>query len=239
VSICRKIFSKIDDHLEEILALRDTRRLKADGSFVTEGDLLCESLVMEFVAGLPVDFVVISEESPLPEVDLQRGNVLVVDPIDGTENFTSGLSEWGVGISIFHEGAHQESGIALPEMGRSLVTGDRIRKFESRIQGLSSSLKKKDLVTVFERFEYRVMGCCMYNMYNVIRGSYRVFENFKGANSWDILPGLNLALEHGLYVEVNGEQYHGELLRPDKKICFRVSHKQDCDPGERPVDRSG
>ena len=34
----------------------------------------------------------------------------------------------------------------------------------------------------------------MYNMYNVIRGCYRQFLHLKGCYSWDILPGMNLAL---------------------------------------------
>ena len=81
-----------------------------------------------------------------------------------------------------------------------------------------------DLARMEPSPEYRIMGCSMYNMYNVIRGAYALFENFKGANCWDILPGLNLALEHGCEVEVNGETYHGEFLPPTARYRFKVRH---------------
>ena len=35
------------------------------------------------------------------------------------------------------------------------------------------------------------MGCCAYNMLNVVRGSYKSFSNLNGAYSWDVLAGFN------------------------------------------------
>jgi len=67
-----------------------------------------------------------------------------------------------------------------------------------------------------------MIGCCVVNMMSVIRGSYLSFENPKGANSWDILAGINLALEHGLYVVVNGKPYTGEYLPAAGKYTFKV-----------------
>lgn len=70
------------------------------------------------------------------------------------------------------------------------------------------------------------MGCCMYNMYNVIKGSYAEFCHLKGCFSWDILPGLNLALENNLYVEVDGQEYKGQFLAPNVRYKFRVLNAQ-------------
>jgi fructose-1,6-bisphosphatase/inositol monophosphatase family enzyme len=106
--------------------------------------------------------------------------------------------------------------IALPELDIYLKTGDTVPNYESRIYGISSSLLKEDLLNLEEGFEYRIMGCSMYNMYNVISGSYAIFQNPKGAHSWDILPGLNLAVENRIY--------NGEFLQPNKKYRFRVEH---------------
>ena len=147
---------------------------------------------------------------------------VMLDPIDGTENFTSGLVEWGVGISLYCKGVHSCSMILLPELSRSLMTGDTFEPFESRIHGVSSSLKLEDLGFLEEGFEYRMMGCSMYNMYNVIRGSYAVFENVKGVNTWDILPGINIAIEHGCNVKVDGEVYDGRFLPPIKKYRVKI-----------------
>lgn len=212
----------LDVHLSEVLCLRATRTKKTDGSYVTEGDLLVQKLVMEAAAvHLPLAKV-ISEELKGEAHDAMAGVTIVVDPIDGTENFTSGLPEWGVSICCYDNGAHAGSLIGCPEMSQWISTGDSFERHESRIRGLSSSLTKEDILRATGGFEYRVMGCCVYNMMNVIRGSYLSFENPKGAHSWDILAGVNLALEHGLQVNVNGKVYHGQYLSHTEKYRFKI-----------------
>ncbi len=225
MDICRDIYTLIQTHLDEILALRATGKLKADGTFVSQGDLLCERLIVEYLADCLEDYVLISEES---YGDLSRLSeseyVITVDPIDGTENFISGLKEWGVGVSIYRRGQHFQSMIALPELNVCLCTGDRLTRISnSRICGLSSYMTPQDFESLGGNFEFRIMGCCMYNMYNVIRGSYAQFQHLKGCYSWDILPGLNLALEHGLSISIDGNPYTGEFLMPGIKYKFVVN----------------
>ena len=131
-----------------------------------------------------------------------------------------------MGVSVYCDGVHEQSMIALPELGLSLFTGDRIDEVTgSRICGLSSYMSAGDFDRLDGSCEYRIMGCCMYNMYNVIMGSYSKFLHLKGAYSWDILPGINLAIEHGLNVSIEGKPYKGEFLMPGIKYHFEVSRK--------------
>lgn len=218
------IQGKIIMRLPHILTLRNERSMKSDESFVTEGDLLINRIIEEAAAAADAEIVVVSEEKVNEAVDFMHGYVIVVDPIDGTENFTSGLPEWGVSIACFHDGRHVGSLLACPEMNIWIKSGDKIPQFYSRIRGLSSSLSMEELIKATRGHEYRILGCCVYNMVNVIRGSFLSFENPKGANSWDILAGLNLALENNLKVTVNETAYSGEYLPPDKKYRFKVEH---------------
>jgi myo-inositol-1(or 4)-monophosphatase len=223
MNICKDIRNIIESNLERITALRANKQEKSDGSYVSEGDLLCEALIKTYIAENLEDFYLISEESPEDnELSFQKGNVIILDPIDGTENFVSGLKEWGVAVCYYKNGVHQQSMLALPELGLYLTTGDEVKRFNSRISGISSSLTKDDLLKLPTGFEYRIIGCAVYNMYNVVVGSYYSFENPKGAYVWDIIPGLNMALEHGLNVTVNNNPYHGELLRPNQKYIFKI-----------------
>ena len=226
MNICKEIYTIIGEHIEEILSLRSTRMLKSDGTFVSRGDYLCEKLVFDFISANVSNCLVISEESSVDISQIDNYDwVVIVDPIDGTENFVSGLKEWGVGVSVYKQGQHHQSMIALPELDVCLCSGDKLERFyDSRICGLSSYMTPKDFEVLGKGFEFRIMGCCMYNMYNVIRGSYAQFQHLKGAYSWDILPGLNLALEHGLNVEVEGKSYKGEFLRPGVKYRFVVKN---------------
>ena len=128
---------------------------------------MCELLIFDFLDSNLKDYLVISEEtetnlSRLEEVEY----VITVDPIDGTENFVSGLKEWGVGISVYKGMRHYQSMIMLPELGIRLCTGDQFSKIiGSRICGLSSYMQPEDFKRLEQGSEYRIMGCCMYNMY--------------------------------------------------------------------------
>jgi myo-inositol-1(or 4)-monophosphatase len=224
MKILSQIRPIIESELETVLSLRQEKKMKPDNSYVSLGDLHMDKLVGEFVEKNYTSFQLISEESSrIDEVDLSASEyVVVVDPIDGTENFVSGLKEWGIGISVYKNGLHHESLLALPELNEYICTGDKINRFESRIHGLSSSLTKEELLAIEEGFEYRIIGCCMYNMMQVVKGSYEKFFNPKGANSWDILPGLNLALENKLEIIVDNKIYNGEFLQPTKKYRFSI-----------------
>lgn len=224
MKILKQFIPIIKEQLDEVLLLRTQKEKKADNSFVSKGDLLMDQLVADFVAANYTNYILISEETHKNEtVDLDASTfIIVVDPIDGTENFVSGLREWGVGISVYKDKKHLESLIALPELNEYILTGDPIQRFESRIAGLSSSLSKQHLLELEEGYEYRIIGCCMYNMLQVVKGSFATFQNPKGANAWDILPGLNLALENKLEVIVENKQYNGEFLQPTQKYRFSI-----------------
>lgn len=111
----------------------------------------------------------------------------------------------------------------MPELGLRLLTGDQVKPIRSRITGFSSSISDEILSRMSEPGEYRVTGCAVYNMYNVIHGSFTKFINPKGAYVWDILPGLMLALENGCSIIVEGEKFVGQFLDPRKRYRFEVS----------------
>jgi myo-inositol-1(or 4)-monophosphatase len=217
-----KIRECVTENVSAVMALRNERKQKDDSSFVTQGDLLINDIILEIALQQTEQIIIVSEENVNAELEDEGAYILVVDPIDGTENFTSGLPEWGVSVSCFHHGRHVGSLLGCPEMNIWLKSGDAVPNFFSRIRGLSSSLQKEDLVVATKGHEYRILGCCVYNMINVIRGSFLSFENPKGAHSWDILAGINLALEHNLKVIVNGKEYSGEYLPAHQKYRFWV-----------------
>ncbi|QOI97857.1 MAG: inositol monophosphatase [Flammeovirgaceae bacterium] len=220
-----KVKSAIQKNLEGVIALRDRRSLKDDLSYVTDGDLFVQSLILDILKEESKVTIVTEESQAEVSHKEEEGFIVVIDPIDGTENFTSGLAEWGVSIACFLDYQHVGSLLGCPELNLWLKTGDNVERFNSRIRGLSSSLTLDELVKATQGHEYRILGCCVYNMINVIRGSFLSFENPKGANSWDILAGLNLALENNLIVEVDDKPYTGEYLQANRKYRFRVEHR--------------
>jgi len=226
VGHCQAIVLEIKNNLHEILQLRNQFEKKADDSYVSRGDLLVQELVFGYLRAYLPHHRLISEELAPYEDDVwdAGASYVVLDPIDGTENFVSGLKEWGVGLSIYTDGVHSQSCIYLPELDDVQFSGIPMQRFTSRIYGLSSSLSKDNLGALPDGYEFRIIGCSMYNMLSAVRGSFAVFENVKGVNCWDVLPGLNLALEHKCQVEVDGRPYKGEILFPTKKYKIKISN---------------
>jgi len=226
--ITQILCEQIQQALPQILEGRVDLFLKDDNSYVSGGDLKIEAMAIDWVARYLPEHRLISEEMVSSDMRWDpNGSYIVIDPIDGTENFVSGLREWGVGISIYTHGIHQESCIYLPELGDRQITGMPLHRHQSRIVGLSSSLSYEDLKVLpwQQGVEFRIIGCSMYNLLMAARGSFAAFENVKGVNCWDILPGLNLALEAGCRAWVDGEPYQGQMLFPTQK--YRIKITQD------------
>ncbi len=97
---------------EEVLA-------KGRGNFLTETDLAVHNAVLDILRIEYPDHGVLSEEAPGKEgTDGQSGWLWVVDPIDGTHNFSQGIPHFCFTIALCHDGE--------PVLGltRAPVTGD-------------------------------------------------------------------------------------------------------------------
>lgn len=211
--------------LPDIQRLRYRIEYKPDNSPVTEADKFIEAKISKFLKERIPGLTFVGEETfDFKEID-SSGYVALLDPIDGTENFCSGLKEWGTSLGIWKGRQHLGSMLLLPELGERLMTGDALASLRSRITGFSSSFHEDILDGMRNSIEYRVTGCAVYNLYNVARGAFTRFINPKGAYAWDLLPGLMLALEHNCEISVNGEEFHGQFLEPNCKYRVDVRHR--------------
>ena len=90
-------------------------RAKGDGSPVTDADLASDQMIRERLGADFPDHEVVSEEG-----DTRWSGhdwTWVVDPIDGTSNFTSGIPYWCVAIALLHRGHPVYGCIDAPPVG--------------------------------------------------------------------------------------------------------------------------
>ena len=93
-----------------------TAQLKYDGSFVTEADLAVDRLIQQALAARYPDHGLISEETSLTY--LGHDFTWVVDPLDGTNNFTNGLPLWGCSIALLYQGEPVLGVLDFPPIGQ-------------------------------------------------------------------------------------------------------------------------
>ncbi len=96
---------------EELLPrfARAKREFKADGSIVTEADLAVQSRIQQALAEAWPEIGFLGEEMPEAEqreMLVDAGNAIwVLDPLDGTSNFTAGLPFFSVSLALVIDGA--------------------------------------------------------------------------------------------------------------------------------------
>lgn len=90
-------------------------------SVVTEADLASEKVILELLQDSAESYNVITEESGY----LDNGSEFtwVVDPLDGTSNYASGLPWFGVIIALFHKETPILGGMYLP-VNKELYTSE-------------------------------------------------------------------------------------------------------------------
>lgn len=79
---------------------------------LTETDLEIGSYLVAEVQKVYPEFNIIDEEAGI--IDKSSDYTWVIDPIDGTSNFASGVSEYGILIGLLEKGTPVAGGIALP-----------------------------------------------------------------------------------------------------------------------------
>lgn len=126
-------------NMPRVQDMRYDIRWKHDGSPVTDADVYLEGEIRAFLAARLPDLTFIGEESWTADDSLMDGWIAVLDPIDGTENFCSGLKEWGTSLSIWQGPVHRGSMLLMPELGEFMSTESIPFVPCSRIVGFSSS----------------------------------------------------------------------------------------------------
>src|SRR5437867_8754877 len=83
---------------------RGEKHRKGRGNFATETDLAVENAVLERLGAEFPEHAVLSEEGSSAAVDWKRGWLWVVDPLDGTHNYSQGNPVFSFTIALCHDG---------------------------------------------------------------------------------------------------------------------------------------
>ncbi|OUU24042.1 MAG: hypothetical protein CBB97_12460 [Candidatus Endolissoclinum sp. TMED37] len=189
----------IDSSIEDF-SKKNSSILKKDGSLVTDLDLHLDleirNLYNEFE---PIDPIIISEESYQGDLsesyNLKNRDFLIVDPIDGTENFNFFSFMYGVAISGRIKGIDFDF-LYTPFDNITICGSNDVcqNKTDSRIQFFSTksvrNIKKKDLM---ETSQIRVLGSSSTMFSLLLRGQAKSYDYSSGCKIWDCYTGLRLA----------------------------------------------
>lgn len=200
--------------------------LKEDQTIVTDADTAADRLIRQAIReGFPKDRVISEEINPSLRSEsnstvtqeknrnLDEKAVWVIDPLDGTTNFSLGLHYWGISIARILGGYPEIATIYFPlinelytaQKGKgAFLNSDRIyakqpqKSHQSTFFSCCSRTHKYYDVRV--RYKTRILGSAAYDLCTVARGvSVLGFE--ATPKIWDIAASWLIVEEAGGVVE--------------------------------------
>jgi myo-inositol-1(or 4)-monophosphatase len=191
------------------LAPDNKTRLKPDHSVVTDADVAADLLIREAIRAAYPDDLYLSEELQPALGDLEGETappIWVVDPLDGTTNFSLGLPIWGVLLCRLVSGWPDVAALYFPMLDelftaqRGLGAYRNGEKLELPEHGKSQPVSFFACCSrTFQRYQVsipfkpRIMGSAAYNVCCVAR-SIAVLSFDVSPKIWDI-AGAWLILE--------------------------------------------
>jgi myo-inositol-1(or 4)-monophosphatase len=179
-------------------------------SVVTEYDLESERRVRRFIdEHFPRDSF-LGEESG--NVRRDRTRYWLLDPIDGTTNFTQGVAYWGPTLCLCDAEGPREGWIFMPAVdqmfharrgGGAFLNGQRLHASKateySKLTSIAttSSLHNRYQLTVPAK--QRILGSLVVNLAYLATGTF--VACFCRANVWDVAAGILIAREAGAVVD--------------------------------------
>lgn len=160
---------------------------KQDGSLVTQSDRWADATLRQALAEQFPHHGVLTEEEEHYFPDTEW--CWVIDPIDGTTNFTRGIPLWAISLGLLHRGTPVFGYVAIPPLqhvfhgfwddGAGLPTGAFLNQKPIRVSGddLSKShffsLCARSLKVLQNPFpcKIRMLGVASYNLLTVAAGT--------------------------------------------------------------------
>ena len=193
------------------------------------GDKRSHDFLMEALAAERPADAVLSEEGADDPIRLRSERVWIVDPLDGTREFSElGRDDWAVHVALWEAGELIAGAVALPAQGVTLATPDVApppaapavpRIVVSRTRPPAVALAVRDALngTLVE------MGSAGAKVASVVLGIADVYVHAGGQYEWDSAAPVAVARAAGLHTSrIDGSPLiynQADVLLPDLVVC--------------------
>lgn len=196
---------------EVLLRLRAERGF-ADGRALKDaGDQASHEYLMDALARYRPGDAVLSEEGKDDKARLGRDRVWIVDPLDGTREFSEeGRTDWAVHVALWENDRLAAGAVALPAQGVTLSTGNPPRTADRTAEAIRIVVSRTrppqivhDLTAKLEAAGHKVelvpMGSAGAKIAAVLTGDVDVYVHAGGQYEWDSAAPAAVALAAGAH----------------------------------------
>jgi 3'(2'), 5'-bisphosphate nucleotidase len=189
---------------ERVLHLRDGGALLG-WALADEGDRLAQEYLAAELATTRPGEAVLSEEAADDSLRLGASRLWIVDPIDGTREYSEGRHDWAVHVALWEDGDLAAGAVALPDHGRVFGTVDvgelpapptgPLRVAVSRTRPPKQALWLVDELGA----ELVPMGSAGYKAMAVLLAEVDAYVHAGGQYEWDSAAPVAVARAAGLH----------------------------------------
>ncbi len=171
---------------------------------------------------------ILSEEAPDTAERLRSRRVWIIDPLDGTREFSEGRQDWAVHVALWEDGELAAGAVALPGLGMVLSSVDATPTVSrpDRIRLAVSRSRPPEVVEYLAKvldLELVAMGSAGFKTTAVVRGDVDAYVHSGGQYEWDSAAPVAVARGAGLFTS----RIDGSPLRynqpnpylPDLLVC--------------------
>jgi 3'(2'), 5'-bisphosphate nucleotidase len=222
-----------------LLAVRDSNVGIDPAGLKDLGDRSAQELLAAGLArARPLD-PVLSEEAVDDRTRLGSDRVWIIDPLDGTREYSEGRHDWAVHVALWERGALTAGAVALPGLDLVLTADPPARvppapaPAAGGVDGTAAVVRMAVSRTrppaVADRLTERLglqtvpMGSAGYKVAAVVRGEVDLYVHAGGQYEWDSAAPVAVALAAGLHASrIDGSplRYNQpDVLLPDLVVC--------------------
>lgn len=194
------------------------------------GDRAAHELLMDLLAKHRPGDAVLSEEGKDDKARLEASRVWIVDPLDGTREFSEPpRDDWAVHVALWVDGALAAGAVAQPALGETFNTGQvpvvPPRTSERPRIAVSRSRPPAFVNALAEELDAELvpMGSAGVKMMSVVRDVTDAYVHAGGQYEWDSAAPVAVAAAAGLFTSrVDGTPllYNQEdVYLPDLIVC--------------------
>lgn len=212
-----------------LLSVRETSGLtgKALGK---QGDAAANRMLCDAIRRARPDDGLLSEEEKDNRARLSKRRVWIVDPVDGTREYSEGRTDWAVHVALSIDGVAEVGAVALPGLEggivmRSDLPGALLPMPRRPRFVVSRTRPPKEAEAVADALggELLPMGSAGAKAMAVVRGDAEIYLHSGGQYEWDNCAPVAVAAAHGLHCSrVDGKQFSYNNFDPyvaDLLIC--------------------
>ena len=208
--------------------LLDVRRRMSGHGAGSEGDRMANALILARLAKARPDDAVLSEERVCDGARLSASRVWIVDPLDGTREFSEGRDDWAVHVGLAVHGVAVAGAVALPAVAQLFASNAALERpfasappriVVSRTRPPAAALRVAEAIGA----TLVPMGSAGAKAMAVVRGDAEIYLHSGGQHEWDNCAPVAVAQAHGMHCS----RLDGSALRynaadpylPDLLIC--------------------